>query len=51
VKVEVGGGGGRAAGQGFREPVGDEADDALLGLEGSGDAEERGRVGEDNVLS
>jgi len=35
----------------FHRPVGDEADDALLGLEGSGDAEERGHLGEDSVLS
>ena len=32
------------------EAVGDEVDDALLGSEGSGDAEEGGRPGEDGVL-
>jgi len=33
------------------ELLGDEVDDALLGLEGSGDVEERGGLGEDGVLS
>ncbi len=35
----------------FPQAVGDEAGDALLGLEGPGDAEERGGLGEDGVLS
>jgi len=35
----------------FHRPVGDEMDDALLGLEDPGDAEERSRLGEDGVLS
>jgi hypothetical protein len=51
VKVAAGGAGGRAPDLRLPEPVGDEVDDALLGWEGSGDAEERGGLGEDGVLS
>jgi hypothetical protein len=39
VNIEAGGGGGRGADLGFPEAVGDEVDDALLGLEGPGDAQ------------
>ena len=45
--AEVAAGGGRrwlAVYTGFPEAVGDEVDDALLGLKGPNDAEERGRV-------
>jgi hypothetical protein len=39
--------GGRAAYVGFPQAVGNEADDTLLGLEGPGNADERGGLGED----
>ncbi len=51
VRVAAGGAGGRAPDLRLPEPVGDEVDDALLGLEGAGDIEERGGLGEDGVLS
>ena len=44
VKVAAEGAGGRAPDLRGPESFGDEVDDALLRLEGSGDAEERGRV-------
>lgn len=50
VEVAGGGPGGRAPDLGFPEAVGDEVGDALRGLEGPGDTEERGRLGEDGVL-
>jgi hypothetical protein len=50
VKVEAGGGGGRAPDLGFPRAVDDEADDALMGLEGAGSAQEGGDLGEDGVL-
>jgi len=49
VKIAAGGAGGRAADLGFPELLGDEVDDALLGLEGAGDAEEGRGLGEDGV--
>ncbi len=51
VKIAAGGDGGRAADLGFPEAISDGVDDALRGLEGSGDGEERGGLGEDAVLS
>ena len=51
VEVAAGGGGGLKAYAGFPELFGDEVDDALPGLEGAGDAQERGHLGEDGVLS
>ena len=50
MEVAGGGPGGRAPDLGFPEAVGDEVGDALRGLEGPGDTEERGRLGEDGVL-
>ncbi len=40
MDVAAGGAGGLAPYEGLPEPVGEEVDDALRGLEGSGDAEE-----------
>jgi hypothetical protein len=51
VKVEDGGGGGRASHLRSPELFGDEMDDALLDLEGPRYADERGRPGEELVLS
>ena len=52
VKISGGGDGGRASDLRDPESFGDEVDDALLRLEGPGDAEERGRVvGPTAVLS
>jgi hypothetical protein len=47
VEVAAGGAGWLAANTGFPEAVGDEVDDALLGLEGPRHAEEGGGLGED----
>jgi len=51
VKVAAGGAGGGTPDLRGPEFFGDEVDDALLGLEGPGDAEKRGGLGEDGVLS
>ena len=51
MEVADGGDGWLAVNAGFPETLGDEVDDALRGLEGSRDAEEGGRLGEDSVLS
>ena len=51
MKVEAGGGGGRAADLRFPQAVADEVDDALRGLEDPGDAEKGGGLREDGVLS
>jgi hypothetical protein len=51
VEVAAGGGGGRGADLGFPAAAGDEVDDALPGLEGPGDTQEYGGLGEDGVLS
>ncbi|MBI4380275.1 MAG: hypothetical protein HY574_03675 [candidate division NC10 bacterium] len=50
MEVAAGGAGGRAPERGIPEAVGYEVDDALLGLEGPGDAQEGSRLGEDGVL-
>ena len=44
LDIAAGGAGGRAPDFRGLELFGDEVDDALLGLEGPGDAQERGRV-------
>jgi len=49
VKIAAGGAGGRAPDLRGPEFFGDEVDDALLGLESPSDAEERGRLGQDEV--
>ena len=49
VEVAARGAGRLAFYAGFPELLGDEVDDTLLCLEGSGDAEERGGLGEDGV--
>ena len=51
VEVAAGGAGGRVPDSGFRQAIGGEVDDALLGLKGSGDAQKGGDFGEDGVLS
>ena len=51
VEVAAGGGGWLVGYTGFPEVVWDEVDDALLGLEGSGDAGERVCLVENGVLS
>jgi hypothetical protein len=47
VEVAAGRACGRVANPGFPEAVGDEVDDALLGLEGPRHPEEGGGLGED----
>src|SRR3990172_6085007 len=49
VKIAAGGAGGGGPDVRGPELLGDEVDDALLCLEGSGDAEEGGGLGEDGV--
>src|SRR5574337_1018148 len=51
--MKVAAGGGSEVGVQLRLPetVGDEVDDALFGLEGSGDAQEGGGFGQDGVAS
>ena len=49
VKIAAGGAGGRAPDLRGPELLGNEVDDALLGLESPSDAEERGRHGQDEV--
>ncbi len=51
VKIAAGGAATRTRDLRGPEAVGDEVDDALRDLEGSGDTEERGGLGEDGVLS
>jgi hypothetical protein len=49
VKIAAGGAGGRAPNLRGPKLLGKEVDDAVLGPESPGDAEERGRHGQDEV--
>ena len=51
VELAARGAGWLAARVEFPQAVGDEVDDALLGLGGPSDAAERGHLGEDGVLN
>lgn len=51
MEVAAGGVGGRASDLRGPKAFGDEVDDALRGLEGPSDAEDCGRLGEEDMLS